>query len=144
MLVISQKKGEKLHIGRDITISILDAKSGKVRLGIEAPSAFQVVRETINQNSGRTNSLSAASAATAATAAHADQAAPADHTAGTAPTVPVGQTDLAAQDGQAAATEVAAPAPLRRLSRRRTIELETASNVDSDLSERDQKTKKKK
>lgn len=47
MLVISQKKGEKLHIGRDITISILDLQSGKVRLGIEAPAEYQILRDAL-------------------------------------------------------------------------------------------------
>lgn len=47
MLVISQKKGDKLHIGRDITISIIDARSGKVRLGIDAPSDCPVLRKTL-------------------------------------------------------------------------------------------------
>lgn len=47
MLVISQKKGEKIHIGRDITISILGIKSGKVRLGIEAPADCVVLRDEL-------------------------------------------------------------------------------------------------
>lgn len=45
MLVISQKKGDKLHIGRDITISIIDSRSGKVRLGIEAPADCPILRK---------------------------------------------------------------------------------------------------
>lgn len=45
MLVISQKKGQKIHIGRDITITIVDAKPGKVKIGIEAPSAIPIERE---------------------------------------------------------------------------------------------------
>ncbi len=47
MLVISQKKGEKLRIGRDITITILESKAGKVRLGIEAPQDLEVMRESL-------------------------------------------------------------------------------------------------
>ena len=47
MLVISQKKGDKLHIGRDITISIIDLRSNKVRLGIEAPSKYTVLRDNL-------------------------------------------------------------------------------------------------
>lgn len=47
MLVISQKKGEKLRIGRDITITILESKAGKVRLGIEAPQELEVMRESL-------------------------------------------------------------------------------------------------
>ncbi len=44
MLVISRKKGESLQIGRDITIRIIDLKSGKVRLGITAPPELEIVR----------------------------------------------------------------------------------------------------
>ncbi len=47
MLVISQKKGDKLHIGRDITISIIDLRSNKVRLGIEAPAKYTVLRDSL-------------------------------------------------------------------------------------------------
>lgn len=47
MLVISQKKGEKIHIGRDITISIIDFKAGKVRIGIDAPSSYTIVRDSL-------------------------------------------------------------------------------------------------
>lgn len=44
MLVISRKKGESLQIGRDVTIHILDLKSGRVRIGIEAPQGLEIVR----------------------------------------------------------------------------------------------------
>lgn len=46
MLVISQKKGQKLRIGGDITVTIIDAKQGKVKLGIEAPASIPVERIT--------------------------------------------------------------------------------------------------
>lgn len=47
MLVVYQKKGEKLHIGKDITISILDLQSNKVRLGIEAPAEYKILRGSL-------------------------------------------------------------------------------------------------
>lgn len=47
MLVISQKKGDKIHIGRDITISIIDFKAGKVRIGINAPTDCPIVRDAL-------------------------------------------------------------------------------------------------
>lgn len=47
MLVISQKKGEKLHIGRDITVTVVDIKANKVRLGIEAPSELTILRDQL-------------------------------------------------------------------------------------------------
>lgn len=45
MLVISQKKGQKIHLGRDITITIVDAKPGKVKIGIEAPASIHIERD---------------------------------------------------------------------------------------------------
>lgn len=47
MLVISQKKGEKLHIGRDITVTVVDIKANKVRLGIEAPNELTILRDQL-------------------------------------------------------------------------------------------------
>ena len=47
MLVISPKKGEKLHIGRDITVTVVDIKANKVRLGIEAPSELTILRDQL-------------------------------------------------------------------------------------------------
>ncbi|MGN1281063.1 MAG: carbon storage regulator [Succinivibrio sp.] len=51
MLVISQKVGEKIQLGSDITISVLEVKSGKVRLGIEAPKSVLVTRKTEDKGS---------------------------------------------------------------------------------------------
>ena len=45
MLVLSQKTGDVLKLGADITISILDVKAGKVRLGISAPAQVKVERQ---------------------------------------------------------------------------------------------------
>ena len=50
MLVISQKKGQKIHIGRDITITIVDAKPGKVKIGIEAPASIPIKRNNYKEN----------------------------------------------------------------------------------------------
>lgn len=44
MLVISQKTGDKIQLGGGITISVLDVKAGKVRLGIDAPREVSVKR----------------------------------------------------------------------------------------------------
>lgn len=44
MLVISQKTGDKIQLGGGITISVLEVKAGKVRLGIDAPSEVSVKR----------------------------------------------------------------------------------------------------
>ena len=44
MLVISQEKGDKIQLGSGITISVLEVKGGKVRLGIEAPKDVEIKR----------------------------------------------------------------------------------------------------
>lgn len=44
MLVLGRRKGEKLQIGRGITITVCDIRGGTVRLGVEAPAEIPVVR----------------------------------------------------------------------------------------------------
>lgn len=47
MLVLSRKIGEKIMIGDDIVVTIVDIDNGKVRLGIDAPREVPVYREEI-------------------------------------------------------------------------------------------------
>lgn len=47
MLVLSRNIDEKIRIGEDITIVVVDVQGGKVRLGIEAPRTVPVHREEI-------------------------------------------------------------------------------------------------
>ncbi|MFC1591860.1 carbon storage regulator CsrA [Thermodesulfobacteriota bacterium] len=49
MLVLTRKVGEKIQIGDDITILIMEIKGKQVRLGIDAPSDVKVHREEIYQ-----------------------------------------------------------------------------------------------
>ncbi|MCI0460860.1 MAG: carbon storage regulator [Gemmataceae bacterium] len=44
MLVLSRKPGEKLVIGDNITITILEVVGSRVRVGIEAPSDVRILR----------------------------------------------------------------------------------------------------
>ena len=44
MLVLSRKQQEKIHIGDDITITVLKMKGNTIRLGIEAPDEVPVLR----------------------------------------------------------------------------------------------------
>ncbi|HSZ58486.1 MAG TPA: carbon storage regulator CsrA [Tepidisphaeraceae bacterium] len=44
MLVLSRQRDEKIMIGDDITITIVDIRGDKVRLGIEAPKHLPVHR----------------------------------------------------------------------------------------------------
>ena len=47
MLVLSRKLGEKIHIGDNITVTIVDIDRGKVRIGIEAPREVPVFRQEL-------------------------------------------------------------------------------------------------
>jgi carbon storage regulator len=47
MLVLSRKPGERILIGNDIVVTVVRFQGGTVRLGIEAPREFAVVREEL-------------------------------------------------------------------------------------------------
>lgn len=44
MLVLSRVRGEKIVIGDNVTITVVDVKGDKVKLGIEAPRDVPVHR----------------------------------------------------------------------------------------------------
>ncbi len=44
MLVLSRKPGEKLCIGSNIVVTILEVKGNRVRIGIDAPRSVAVAR----------------------------------------------------------------------------------------------------
>ena len=47
MLVITRKSGERICLGDEITITVLDIVGSTVRLGIEAPAEVKVYRHEI-------------------------------------------------------------------------------------------------
>ena len=47
MLVLSRKPGEKIHIGTDITITVIEVQGNKIRLGIDAPVDVPIWRAEI-------------------------------------------------------------------------------------------------
>ena len=47
MLVLSRKLGEKIFIGENICITIVDIDRGKIRLGIEAPRDVPIYRQEL-------------------------------------------------------------------------------------------------
>jgi carbon storage regulator len=47
MLVLTRKAGEKIYIGEGITVTVLDVKGSRVRLGINAPEEVRVVRSEL-------------------------------------------------------------------------------------------------
>jgi carbon storage regulator len=60
MLVLTRKSGERLKIGHEITITVLEVAGGQVRLGIEAPSEVSVHREEIYERIRQENIKAAA------------------------------------------------------------------------------------
>lgn len=45
MLVLSRKLGERVVVGKDITLTILRASKSRVTIGIEAPKDMKVTRQ---------------------------------------------------------------------------------------------------
>ena len=53
MLVLSRRLGEKIKIGPDVWVTVVDIDRGKVRLGIEAPKDVSVMRQELLPEIGR-------------------------------------------------------------------------------------------
>lgn len=49
MLVLTRKDGEKILIGKDISITIVKSKNGQVRIGVEAPKGVTILREELSE-----------------------------------------------------------------------------------------------
>ncbi|TFB69661.1 carbon storage regulator CsrA [Cryobacterium glaciale] len=47
MLVLTRKLGEKILIGDDIVITVLDARGDSVRIGIDAPRGVKIQRDEV-------------------------------------------------------------------------------------------------
>jgi carbon storage regulator len=47
MLVLSRKLGEKIFIGDNICITVVDIDRGKIRLGIDAPRDVPIYRQEL-------------------------------------------------------------------------------------------------
>lgn len=47
MLVLTRHPGERIRIGDDIWITVIDIHYGKVRLGIDAPATVEIMREEL-------------------------------------------------------------------------------------------------
>ena len=49
MLVLSRKPGERIVIGEDIMITIVDVRGDRVRLGFQCPATFPCIeRKSVN------------------------------------------------------------------------------------------------
>ena len=47
MLILTRKLGEKIAIGDDITITLIEIKGTQVKLGIEAPKHIEIHRQEV-------------------------------------------------------------------------------------------------
>ncbi len=47
MLVLTRKVGEKILIGDDITITVVDLGKSRLKLGIEAPAGHRILRSEL-------------------------------------------------------------------------------------------------
>lgn len=52
MLVLSRKVGEKIHIGGNIILTIIEIGANKVRIGVDAPNNVPVYRSEVIQREG--------------------------------------------------------------------------------------------
>ncbi len=84
MLVLSRKAEQTLHLGDDITVTVLGIEGDRVKLGIEAPRAVAVLRHEVYLQIQAANAAAAAAtrpslhtiAAAMRGAHHADTGAP--------------------------------------------------------------------
>ena len=47
MLVLSRQKGERIHVGNDVIITVVRIGPNSVRLGIDAPTHMDIAREEL-------------------------------------------------------------------------------------------------
>lgn len=59
MLVLSRKAGQRIYIGSDITVSLLEVSGKSVRIGIEAPDAVLILRGEVKEQIERENRMAA-------------------------------------------------------------------------------------
>ncbi|MDR0524590.1 MAG: carbon storage regulator CsrA [Spirochaetaceae bacterium] len=62
MLILSRKVNEKIMIGEDISISIIEIQGDHIRLGVDAPKAIKVFRQEVFDAIKSQNKAAAASA----------------------------------------------------------------------------------
>jgi carbon storage regulator len=53
MLVLSRKQSERVVIGQDIVITVLEARDGRVRLGFESPQEAPIYRKEVLERIAR-------------------------------------------------------------------------------------------
>jgi len=62
MLILSRKVNEKIVIGDDVTVSIIEIRGDQVRIGIDAPKMVKVFRQEVFDAIKAENKAASASA----------------------------------------------------------------------------------
>ena len=68
MLVLSRKRGERIVIGSNIELTVVDVRGGSVRLGFDAPQEVSIHRQEIHrriQEEGRGSACGSSTSASA-------------------------------------------------------------------------------
>ena len=47
MLVLTRKEGQEIHIGDHIIVKILGRKGEHIRIGVEAPEKYKILRDEL-------------------------------------------------------------------------------------------------
>ncbi len=55
MLILSRKINEKIKIGEDITLTILEVRGDQVKIGVEAPKDVKVFRQEVYESIQKEN-----------------------------------------------------------------------------------------
>jgi carbon storage regulator len=61
MLILSRKINEKIMIGDDVSVSIIEIRGDQVRLGVDAPKSVKVYRQEVFDAIKAENKAAAAS-----------------------------------------------------------------------------------
>ncbi len=64
MLILSRKVDEKIKIGNDITITLIEVRGDQVKIGVEAPKNVKVFRQEVFEAIQSENKEAAASSET--------------------------------------------------------------------------------
>ena len=64
MLILSRKTNEKIMIGDDISVSIIEIRGDQVRIGVDAPKTVKVFRQEVYDAIKAENKAAAQSSAT--------------------------------------------------------------------------------
>lgn len=54
MLILTRRAGQRILIGQDIVVSVLELEGSRVKIGIDAPSGIVILREEIEARPGDT------------------------------------------------------------------------------------------